>query len=58
MLLFMELDGLVLGENEVTRVRMKLTMPRENLLTVTVCDLGFGEFREAHDGKWIKEVEL
>ena len=57
-LLFMELDGLVLGENEVTRVRMKLTMPRENLLTVTVCDLGFGEFREAHDGKWIKEVEL
>lgn len=55
---FMELDGLKLGEGDVTRVRMKLTMPTENLLRIEVNDLGFGEFKEASDGRWIKEVEL
>lgn len=54
----MELDGLKLKKNDVTRVRMKLNMPKENVLQITVSDLGFGEFRQAHDGKWIKEVEI
>lgn len=55
---FMELENLKLEENEVTRVRMKLTMPEENVLRIEVNDLGFGEFKEASDGKWVKEVEL
>jgi hypothetical protein len=55
---FMELEQLHLEEEEVTRVRMKLTMPTENMLRIEVEDLGFGEFREACDKKWIKEVEL
>ncbi len=54
----MELDNLELGEKDVTRIRMKLGMPRENMLLITVSDLGFGEFREASDGRWVKEVEL
>ena len=54
----MELEGLELAREQVTRIRMKLTMPSENVLTITVTDLGFGEFREAGDGKWVKEVEL
>ena len=54
----MELDGLKLKKDDVTRVRMKLSMPKENVLQITVSDLGFGEFRQAHAGKWIKEVEV
>ena len=54
----MELEGLKLKKDDVTRVRMKLSMPKENILQITVSDLGFGEFRQAHDGKWIKEVEV
>lgn len=54
----MELEGLKLKKDDVTRVRMKLSMPEENILQITVSDLGFGEFRQAHDGKWIKEVEV
>lgn len=55
---FMELDNLNLGPGEVTRIRMKLSMPRENTLLIAVSDLGFGEFREATDGKWVKEIEM
>ena len=54
----MELDGLRLESEDVTRIRMKLGMPKENVLQITVSDLGFGEFREAHDSKWGKEVEV
>ncbi len=57
-ILLMELNGLMLESDAVTRVRMKLTMPRENWLVITVNDLGFGEFRQAYDEKWVKEVEL
>ena len=56
--ILMELDGLELAVGEVTRIRMKLTMLSEKVLAVTVTDLGFGEFREACDKKWVKEVEL
>ena len=55
---YLELEGLELERDQVTRVRMKLTMPSENVLAITVTDLGFGEFREAADRKWVKEVEL
>ena len=54
----MELEGLKLEAEDVTRIRMKLGMPKENILQITVSDLGFGEFREAHDSKWVKEVEV
>ncbi len=54
----MELEGLKLEKEDVTRIRMKLSMPKENILQIAVNDLGFGEFREAYDGKWIKEVAV
>ena len=54
----MELEGLKLKKGDITRVRMKLSMPKENILQITVSDLGFGEFRQAYDSKWIKEVEV
>ena len=56
--ILMELDHLELLPEEVTRIRVKLTMPGENKLFVTVTDLGFGEFRQAMGGKWEKEIEL
>lgn len=54
----MELDSLHLEESQVTRIRMKLRMPRENVLEITVSDLGFGEFRQGSDKSWVQEVEL
>ena len=54
----MELEGLQLEADQVTRIRMKLTCPAENKIQITVNDLGFGEFRRASDGKWIREVEI
>lgn len=55
---FMELDNLQLEPDQVTRIRMKISSPKENVLRITVNDLGFGEFRQACDGKWVKEVEI
>ena len=55
---FMELEGLQLENDQVTRIRMKLTCPAEDKIQITVTDLGFGEFRRASDGKWIREVEI
>jgi len=54
----MELEGLKLAKEDVTRIRIKLSMPKENVLQIVVIDLGFGEFREAYDGRWIKEVAV
>lgn len=55
---FMELEGLGLEPSGVTRIRIKLQCLQENLLQITVCDLGFGEFRQATDRQWVKEVEV
>ena len=54
----MELDSLQLEETQVTRIRMKLCMPRENILQIAVSDLGFGDFRQGSDKVWVREVEL
>lgn len=53
-----ELEGMELAPEEVTRVRLKCTMPEENKMLVTVTDLGFGEFRQSMDGKWTRVVEI
>jgi len=52
------LDSLQLDKGQVTRIRMRLCMPRENALLISVRDLGFGEFRQGSDKEWIREVEL
>ena len=52
------LEGLYLKQGETTRIYMKFTMPRENLLNMEIEDLGFGMFREPVETVWKKEIAL
>ncbi len=49
------LDGL---EFSISRMLLKMYMPAQNLVAVTVEDLGFGEFREASHQVWREELPL
>lgn len=49
------LEGL--GE-ETVRLRLRLTMPKENLLKVEMEDLGFGDFVPATHKVWTEEIEI
>jgi len=45
-------------KNEVTRLRMCLTMTGENKMKVEISDLGFGEFFPSGGQVWSEEVKL
>ncbi len=49
------LDGL---EFPISRMLLKIHMPAQDLVEVTVEDLGFGEFREASHQIWREELPL
>ncbi len=49
------LDGL---DYPVSRLHLKVTMPSEDRMEITVEDLGFGEFREASRKTWTEELPV
>ncbi len=52
------LEGLALGEGEMTRLRMGLYLSQEERLCVEIVDLGFGQFRSPVREHWKKEIEI
>lgn len=52
------LEGLEIGPQAMTRIRMRLYMRLESVLGVELWDLGFGEFRPATKLHWQEEIEL
>lgn len=49
------LEGL---SSSISRMRMHLVLPQENLLKVEILDLGFGEFISSTGRSWEEEIEI